>query len=167
MKVLKGALCALIAGGILLAAPALRADDSATPPDSQGDTHGADQHWDKFDGLKKRLGLTDDQVSQWKEVEKGQKDQAKLLRDKESADKANLVLLVDQKASDDALSAALKTLKSDRAAIEAQKAKTDDAIAGILSPTQQAKLLIAEGQWGKHGGFGRGHGGPGHGGPWQ
>ena len=119
MKVLTGALSALCVAALLLVSPALRADDK----DGQ-------KHWDKFDRLKKELSLSDDQVSQWKDAEKGQKEEGKLVRDKIKADMANLAVLVDQKASDEDLSAALKTLEADHKAQADQREKIDPDLEG-------------------------------------
>jgi hypothetical protein len=135
MKVLKGAVSALFVGALFLAAPLLRADDK--------DGH---KHWDKFDHLKKELSLSDGQVSQWKDAEKGQKEDGKLLRDKIKADMANLAVLVDQKASDEALSAALKSLEADHKAQADLKEKMIQTLKGILKPMQQAKLVVSMGE---------------------
>ncbi|HXC65665.1 MAG TPA: hypothetical protein VNZ67_15015, partial [bacterium] len=85
MKTMQRMAAAGAALGLLwLASPALRADDAMPAGGAQG------KHWDKFDRLKKELDLSDDQVSQWKDAEKGQHDAAKLLKDKAKADEAQL-----------------------------------------------------------------------------
>jgi Spy/CpxP family protein refolding chaperone len=151
-------------GLLLVAPPALRAEDGAPAGETQG------KHWDKFDRLKKLLDLTDDQVSQWEEAEKGQHEAVKLLRDKAQAAKAQLAVLVDEKASDDKLSSALDEFEVAQKAVVAQSEKQQAAIKAILNPLQQAKLALFAGGHhrgpGGHGGFGAGWkpAGPGEGG---
>jgi Spy/CpxP family protein refolding chaperone len=155
MQALKGIISAMFMGTLLLAAPAMHADDRM----DRGQGHG---HWDKFDMLKKQLGLTDEQVSQWKESEKGQKQEMKLLGDEAKADLAELVVQVDQKASDTVLEASLKTLMADHKAMQASTEKQMDTLREILTPMQQAKLVVMMfghhrrgeaygGGWGDHG----------------
>ncbi|HTA17199.1 MAG TPA: Spy/CpxP family protein refolding chaperone [bacterium] len=173
MQALKRILSAIFVGTLLLAAPALHADAMTD------NGHG---HWDKFDMLKKQLGLTEDQVSQWKAADKSQMEAMKLLGDQAKADLAELAVLVDQKASDEVLTASLNTLMADHKAIEASKQKQMDAIRAILTPMQQAKLVgMMYGHSGHRGGMGGGwkdgpggmhgqgmdHGGDGAGGPGQ
>lgn len=138
-------------GLLLLASPMLRADDGKAAGDAQG------KHWDKFERLKKELDLSDDQVSQWKDAEKGQRDAAKLLKDKAKADEAQLAVLVDEKASDEKLSSALEALQADKKAVAEQDEKQKAAIQAILTPLQQAKWALSMG-WhrGGRGGFGGG-----------
>lgn len=147
MQIMKRIVSALFAGMLLLAAPAMHADDKK----------GHDPHaqWDRFDMLKKRLGLTADQVSQWKDAEKGDREQGKLLKDKTKADEASLAVLVDEKASDDDLKAGLDLLEKDHQAMQASREKKIGTLKGILTPMQQAKLVM---MMGGHGGFGGGMG---------
>jgi Spy/CpxP family protein refolding chaperone len=158
MKIIKGALLALVAGA-LLAAPALRADDKPAQAEQKG--HSWRGHGDKFDGMKQWLGLTDDQVAQWKKVETGQREAGKLLRDKLKAEQAQLAVLVDEKASDGKLTEALKALEADGKAMREQGQKQREAIQAILTPLQQAKLVLArQGKGGRgFGGWQKGHGG--------
>jgi Spy/CpxP family protein refolding chaperone len=172
MQALKRIVSAMFIGTLLLAAPTMHADEM------MDHGHG---HWDKFAMLKKQLGLTEDQVSQWKAADKSEKDAMKLLGDQAKADLAQLAVLVDQKASDEVLTAGLNTLMADHKAIEASKQKQMDAIREILTPMQQAELVgmmygghgrgKAYGGWqggggGMHG-PGMDHGGDGAGGPDQ
>jgi hypothetical protein len=124
-------------------------------------------HWDKFDMLKKKLDLSDDQVSQWRDAEKGQMEKTKLLRDKTKADLAELAVLVDEKASEGDLKAGLEALTADHKEMKAREEKQMETLRGILTPMQQAKLVVMKfGGHGRRGGFGGGwHGGmQGHGG---
>lgn len=158
MQVLKYTLSTLFLGTLLFAAPGLRADDGM----DRAPMHG---HWDKFKMLQKKLDLTDDQVSQWKAAEKGQGEKAKLLGDKTKADFAELAVLVDEKASDEDIKAGLKSLESDRKEKMAVEAKKIETMKEILTPMQQAKLvLMMFGGNKRRGGF---HGPMGGGGGWQ
>jgi hypothetical protein len=140
MKALKRIASAMFVGTLLLAVPTLHADEM------MDHGHG---HWDKYAMLKKQLGLSDDQVSQWKAADKDQHDQMKLLADQAKADLAELAVQVDQKASDAVLTASLDTLMADHKAIEASKQKQMEAIRDILTPLQQAKAV--EMMYGDHG----------------
>jgi Spy/CpxP family protein refolding chaperone len=151
MQPLKCALSALVLGTLLFSAPGLRADD----PMDKASMHG---HWDKFKLLQKKLDLTDDQVAQWKAAEKGQGEKAKLLSDRTKADLAELAVLVDENAPDADLKAGLKSLEADHREKMAREAKKIETMKGILTPMQQAKLVVM--MFGGHkdmGGF-RGHG---------
>ncbi|HTB21972.1 MAG TPA: hypothetical protein VK914_04640 [bacterium] len=169
MQMFKYALSAMFLGTLLLAAPSLRADDGM----DQGHAHG---HWDKFKMLQKQLGLTDDQVSQWKAAEKDQGEKAKLLADRTKADLDQLAVLVDEKASDEELKAGLKALEADHKEKMSRDEKKIETMKGILTPMQQAKLVVMmfggrrhgfHGPMGGEGGWQGGdmHGGamPGHG----
>ena len=158
MKVLKAAISVLFVGALALAAATARADDK--------DGHQG-KHWDKYEMLKKQLDLTDAQVSQWKDLEKGEREQGKLSRDKAKADEANLAVLVDENASADQLKTALKSLEDDHKQMQAAADKKKEALKAILTPIQQAKLVVS---WSEHHGRGalggrggwKGHpGGPG------
>jgi|GEM_PF-1967556 Spy/CpxP family protein refolding chaperone len=157
MKVIKGMALALIAGALLVV-PALHADDKPAQAEKEG------EHWgghDKFEHMKKWLGLSDDQAAQWKKAEEGQRDAGKLLRDKLKADQAQLSVLVDEKASDGKLTDALNALESDGKALKAQGEKQREAIKAILTPLQQAKLVVARSnkRGGGFGGWQKGRGG--------
>jgi Spy/CpxP family protein refolding chaperone len=155
MQALKRIVSAIFVGTLLLAAPTMYADEMM----DHGQGHG---HWDKFGMLKKQLGLTEDQVTQWKAADKSEKDAMKLLGDQAKADLAQLAVLVDQKASDEVLTASLNTLMADHKAIEASKQKQMDAIRELLTPMQQAELVgMMYGRHGRGKDFGGWQGGPG------
>jgi len=155
MNLVKGTVSALFAGMLLLAAPALRADAADKDAHKGG-------HWDKFGHLKKALDLSDDQVSKWKDAEKGQREESKLLKDKVKADFAALAVLVDEKASDDKISEAISGLEADHRAVDEQEKKQREAIKAILTPTQQAKAALMFFGPGHGRGHGRGGWGGGH-----
>jgi|SRR5665213_314391 len=171
MQYFKRITLAAFAGILLMAAPTLRAEKS------KGRDHGAG-HWDKFDMLKKKLDLSDSQVSRLKDADKGQRQAAKLLMDKAEADKASLKVLVDEKASETDLTAALNAMEADHKALKEGAEKKIELLRSILSPLQQAKMVLMmqnhrghwdgmDGGWqghqgmkgmGAHCGMGGGHG---------
>jgi Spy/CpxP family protein refolding chaperone len=127
---------ALACLGLLLAAPALRADDS---PDGKG---GPEAQGKMLDHMKKDLDLSDSQADQIKAENAADWVQVKTLRDKMKLDVDSLKVLVDRKAADDELVPAIGAVKADRQAMDEQKAKHMDAMQAILNPTQQAKGIL-------------------------
>ncbi|MGH7442455.1 MAG: hypothetical protein ACREKE_07280 [bacterium] len=105
--------------------------------------------------LKKKLDLSTDQVSRWKNADQEKRESAKLLRDKAKADEAQLAVLVDQNASDADLTAALDSLDADHKAMADNGQKFLEKLRHILNPLQQAKaVLLMAGTRGEHGRWG-------------
>jgi Spy/CpxP family protein refolding chaperone len=97
--------------------------------------------WEKFDRIKDSLALTDIQAAKWMDAEKGQLKLADLLRDKTKSDRHYLTLLLDQGASDADLTAGIKAVQSDQAAMLAQAQKIEADLMSILTPTQMAEIV--------------------------
>jgi Spy/CpxP family protein refolding chaperone len=115
------------------------ADDAAKASgESWGSGHQA--------GIFKDLGLDAGQSENLKAAWKEQAETAKPLREKRKADFEQLRALVDRKASDNDLSAAINALKADQQALEEQRKKQQEAIAALLTPRQQALLVLRMGE---------------------
>ncbi|HVZ81552.1 MAG TPA: Spy/CpxP family protein refolding chaperone [bacterium] len=99
----------------------------------------------KLEMMQKKLDLTDDQVSKLKELYQGQKDANKSLRERLKADMKSLRDKVDAKASDSDLKSVLDSLSQDRQDLQAARQRMADKMRGILTPTQQAKMVLAMG----------------------
>ena len=141
-KILRKGL-ALACLGLLLAAPALRADDGK-------DGGGPDGQAKMLERMKKDLDLSDSQADQLKAEDASDWVEVKTLRDKLALDVDSLKLLVDKKAGDDELIPAIAVVKSDRQAMDQQRSKHMDAMQAILNPTQQAKGIVKMAEHMKH-----------------
>ena len=93
-------------------------------------------------GMKEKLGLTDEQAAKMRDVWKSQQETMKSLRDQERVDMALLRQKVDAKASDSEMKAALDKLSADRKAIQEAQESMTKKMRSILTPTQQAKMLL-------------------------
>lgn len=138
---------ALAAGILLLGTMPLHADKAMKK--------GMGEKGKMMSQMKDDLGLTDDQAAKMKAIHKENHEATKALRNKVDADLANLKVLVDKKASDTELSALIATLKSDHEALQAAEKKHRDAMQQILTPLQQAKMVIQMGEH-RHGKGGMG-----------
>ncbi len=123
------------------------ADDSAPAggDDHPGMGHGMDGgmmgggHLDK---LKEKLGLTNDQAAKLKDVFKSQMEANKPLRDQMKIDVDTLQQKVDAKASDADIKKLLDKLETDNKQMQAGREKMKDQLRAILTPTQQAKMVL-------------------------
>ncbi|HTB34061.1 MAG TPA: hypothetical protein VK842_04310 [bacterium] len=122
--------------GLLLSAPALRADEGK---DGKG---GPEAQARMLDKMKVDLDLTDSQVSKVKAENADDMAAEKMLRDKMMLNVDKLRLLVDNKAGADELNASIAMIKGNKADMDAQKAKHMDAMQEILTPMQQAKGIL-------------------------
>lgn len=119
--------------------------------------------------LKKKLGLTDSQADKLKDLFKKQMEENKTLRDQAKVDMDTLQLKVDSKASDDEIHKLLDKLDSEHQSLQSSREKMKAKIREILTPTQQAKMLLGMkkmgmmGQWRQHMEMGKGKGWGGHG----
>ncbi len=171
-------LLAVAAAGLTLAPSLALAQDDASTTAPAGDNGGPSKGgWDHphggwggpMGGLKEKLGLTDDQESQLKDLFKSQMDETKLLKDKVRLDTDTLRLKLDSKASDDEIKDTLDKLKAEKKELQAAHEKFQAKLDSILTPKQQAQMLLDHGGfhrggWGRdgmmggHPGFGGGHG---------
>lgn len=143
----------LLLGGIQL----LHADDP-----SSGDNDGPSKldkghGWDKGGPMgmwKERMGLTDDQVTKLKDLLKDQREATKTLADQMRVDMDTLKLKIDSKAADDTIKSLLDNLSAEKKKLQAKREDFINQAKQILTPTQQAKFLLAMKD---HGRWGRGH----------
>ncbi len=122
--------------GLLLAAPALRADDGK---DGKG---GPEAQAAMIDKMKADLDLSDAQVAKVKAENADDLAAGKTLHAKMLLNVDKLRLLVDNKAGADELNAAIAAVKGNKADLDAQKAKHMDALQDLLTPLQQAKAIL-------------------------
>ncbi len=115
------------------------------------DGHGK---WGHFDGFKKKLGLNDEQETQLKDLFKSKNDEFKPLRDQMELDKDKLKLLVDKNASESELTDSMDKVSADQKALQAAQEKFQQKIKGILTPKQQAQMMVLRGGHRRRG-FGR------------
>ncbi len=169
-------LLAVAATGFTLAPSLALAQDDASTTAPAGDNGGPSKGgWDHphggwggpMGGFKEMLGLTDDQESQLKDLFKSQMEESKMLRDKVRLDTDMLRLKLDGKASDDEIKDALDKLKTEKKEMQAAHEKFQAKLDSILTPRQQAQMMLDHGHrggWGRGGmmggrpGFGGGHG---------
>jgi Spy/CpxP family protein refolding chaperone len=135
MTMMRRLALAALAGAVLIAASSARAGE----PKKDGYERG---HWDRFEALKKKLDLSDNQVSKLKEAQKSAGQDARVLKDRTEADVAALRVLVDEKASEAELNAGLEALEKDHKAMQERSAKTLERYRSVLTPLQQAKFVL-------------------------
>jgi Spy/CpxP family protein refolding chaperone len=140
-------LAAVAAFGLMMAAPGLQAkggrghegncmamaEDNA---ESEGMGAGAPERW------RDALELSKEQVAKLKEMGKSHLEAMKPLREAVRKDAKALKALVEKKAADADLTAAIDKLKQDREAMRAKAEEHRADMAKILSPTQQAKMVM-------------------------
>jgi Spy/CpxP family protein refolding chaperone len=146
--------------GLFLCTPAMHAiADDQTPPapmDHQSPGHGG---WDEAK-LKAKLGLTDDQAAKLKALRDSGKGAFKPFMEKERGLMAKLNDQVVNKAPDTEIQTTLKDLKTNRDAMKDQMEKMEDQKNAILTPTQQAKMMLGRRKMmqGKRGAMRKGQG---------
>jgi len=137
----------VLLGAFTITAPQwLRADE---PSAAESKEH----HWDAAK-MQKKLDLTDDQVTKLNAAREAEKDARKPLWEKQKDLMKKLEGQVKDKASDSDIQATLADMRSNRKAIADQMEQFQNQKDGILTPTQQAKMLIARmkhgrGEWHK------------------
>ena len=144
---------------VISSANLLRAEEGA------GEDMGSGMHWKKdHEGLK----LTDDQKSKLKALwESGEKTMKPLMRKGRDLS-FKLRDQVDDKASDSDIKATLASIQANRNAMREQFEKQRAEKAAILTPTQQAQMMLRHmrhhPRWGHKEGDreGMGEGGQGH-----
>ena len=135
----------------------VRADDSA-PADNDSSAKMDKGHgWDKGDHVgmwKEKLGLSDSQADKLKDLFNKQREETKILSDQMKVNMDTLKLKVDSKASDGEIKALLDSLSAGKKKLQAKRDGFIDQVKTILTPTQQAKLLLEmkeHGMWGDKG----------------
>jgi Spy/CpxP family protein refolding chaperone len=91
---------------------------------------------------KKKLSLSQGQVEKLKTVFEAKAQESKLLRDQLSLDLAALRLLLDKKGTDDSLREALDKISGDQTAIQGSQRDLREKINALLTPRQQAQLIV-------------------------
>jgi len=94
------------------------------------------------DKMKEKLGLTDDQVKKLDDLRASEKAEMKPLREKAHAIIEKLEGQVKSKASDSDIKATLDEAEANHAAVEQLEDKFKQSHQAILTPTQQAKMLL-------------------------
>jgi Spy/CpxP family protein refolding chaperone len=94
------------------------------------------------DKLKDKLGLTDDQVTQMKDLFRTQMAAGKTIQDQMKLDIDTLQQKVDAKASVAELQKSLDALAADRKAMQASRENMETQVNKILTTVQQAKLIL-------------------------
>lgn len=110
----------------------------------------------------RRLGLTEDQARKMKESMKARREAVRPLREKLREEKRALLELVRDDASEKDIQASLRRLKDLQKSLEAENERFKGKLEALLTPSQQAKMLLAMGKRKARGGFemgGRGDGG--------
>ncbi len=132
--------------------------DANAPAQKSGDRGWNNRGWG--DGWKEKLGLTDTQSQQLKDLLKKQREETQALWDQIKVDMDTLKLKVDSKASDDDVKALLDKLSTEKKEMQVKREHFIEKSRGILTPTQQAKFLLEKRgrggwggreKWGRHG----------------
>jgi Spy/CpxP family protein refolding chaperone len=178
----------ILAGSLALGAPllALAQDQDTAPTDSAAATQaptGSDHHpkgdwdhahhggWKPYDGFKEKYALTDDQSSKLKDLFKSHQEETKPLRNKIRVEIDTLRLDVDSNASESDLKDALDKLTEDKKSMQASEERFKGKLQAILTPKEQAQMILAmgghhkggQGDFGRHSMGNRGQMGMGHG----
>lgn len=108
----------------------------------KGDMDSPEAGKGRLEKMKEKLGLTDAQATQLKDLFQKQREDTKPLRDQVKIDMDTLKQKVDTKASDSAVKGTLDALSADRKAMQSDREKFMEKIRTILTPTQQAKFVL-------------------------
>ena len=126
--------------GLLAALPAtfVRADNSAAPT-----PNAKNRPWDASQ-VQKTLGLTDDQVAKLNALMKTQKNTMQPMAEKQKDLLKKLDDQVRAKAANADIQTTLDALQASRKAMAAQGEQFRIQRAAILTPTQEAKMMLAQ-----------------------
>lgn len=157
---------------VLMAAMPLRADENTSSKKDKSKCEMCKMHdGGRHEHFKKMLGLTDDQAKKVEALKKDEKAEIKPLRDKVRTLSKKLEWQIAAKASDDDIKSTLDEARSARESMVSSMKKYRTQMNNILTPTQQAKLLVFKskmierkkhGDWKHHEGFGQHEAGWGH-----
>ena len=130
--------------GLLFVTPAIHAfaDNQTPPPMNQRDGDRGHDGWDEGK-MQRRLGLSDDQIAKLKALRESNKETFKTFGEKEHGLMAKLNDQVVNKASEKDIQTTLAALKENQTAIRNQMEKSQAQKDAILTPTQQAKMVLA------------------------
>jgi Spy/CpxP family protein refolding chaperone len=95
-----------------------------------------------MDRMMKKLDLSDSQAKQMKALHKEQRTENEELCGKMDANLASLKVLIEKKASDAELTALVSTLQDEYKAMHMAQHENCEAMLKILTPLQQAKMLV-------------------------
>ena len=118
----------------------------------------------KGDHFKEALGLTDEQVAKMRSINESRDKAIKPLRRKQRDLTMKLKDRIEDKASDAEIKPLLTEMRANREAIKAQAKQFRDEKNAVLTPTQQARMMLMKmhrhGGWShqKHEGFGKDNG---------
>ncbi|MBI5622534.1 MAG: Spy/CpxP family protein refolding chaperone [Elusimicrobia bacterium] len=93
--------------------------------------------------MAKRLGLNEEQAAKMKELQQAKQEAIKPLREKLVEETRSLAQLVRGEASDKEIAASLSKIQELRKALDSEKDKFEGKVAALLTPSQQAKVLLA------------------------
>ncbi|MFI5345647.1 MAG: Spy/CpxP family protein refolding chaperone [Elusimicrobiota bacterium] len=127
---------AVIAAGILACGPwsgAARAEEGA--PNGDRRAHFAAK-------MKERLGLSDEQADKVKTAFESEKAAVKPLREARKAAARKLEQQVRDLASEKDIQATLDGMDANRKAMAAERQKLQGSLAGVLKPSQRAKMRL-------------------------
>lgn len=133
-------LAALAAALLVPGASLARAQDEGPGPEHAGPPPEMNEKMAAK--MKEKLGLSDDQSAKLKDAMKAHRDAMKPLMDKTRGLLKKLHDQVEAKASDADVKATLDSLKDSHKAVAAEQESFHEKVAGFLSPTQQAKLVL-------------------------
>jgi len=137
MMILSAALLGLAAAGTL------QARDHKGPGDRKGPGGGPAWHEKFKDLMQKRFDLSDDQQAKLKEAFEAQRKAAEPLHKELRVGLAKLRWQVEAEADSKELAATLAQLDKTRKALQSQQDKFLSSLKNILTPVQQAKMLLA------------------------
>jgi Spy/CpxP family protein refolding chaperone len=112
--------------------------------------HGGGNGWQKH--MQEKLGLTDDQVAKLQAIKDAREKAMKPLRRKQRDLMIKLHDQLEDKASDQEIKATLASLRSNRDAIREEAKRFRGQMEALLTPTQQAKMML--GRMHRRGGWG-------------
>jgi len=143
-------LAVLMAAALAGAWQVVRAQDDPAPKGDgdkpalcHGMNNGGEMGMGPMGRLREKLGLTDEQATQIKDLFKKQMESNQPLRDQMKIDMDTLQQKVDMKASDGDLKKLLDKLDGEQKQMQASREKMKDQLRAILTPAQQAKFVYA------------------------
>ena len=143
--------------GFIAALAVILTGSSLTPvlAHEMGGEAGGSAGWHGKGGrFKEALGLTDEQITKWQAIRDSRDKAVKPLRRKQRDLVLKLKDRLEDKASDGDIKPILAELRANREAIKAQTKQSQDQENAILTPTQQARMLLMkmhrQGGWSHH-----------------
>jgi len=106
------------------------------------------------DRMKERLGLTDEQAAKLKDLRESNQKEMRALQDKVQDETTAIKRKLRDGAGDSVLKPLLDKLQADHETLQAKRKANMDKMREILTPTQQAKMLVMMGRRMGPGGWG-------------